>query len=124
MKIEKIDISGIDLVKFVKKVYELSKPLGLGHLHFTPEPLTDEEAKKIIRTKKDLYDCIIYMDYVKGRACKMTVWERDGRLQIINNWYDHTCNQFKELLEHCEIKTDVDLNYEHGGACTCTDCKK
>ena len=28
------------------------------------------------------------MDYVHGRAIKMTVFEEDGRLWIYNDWYD------------------------------------
>jgi hypothetical protein len=36
-----IDISGIDLVKFAQAVYELSKPQGLGFLHFSPGPLEE-----------------------------------------------------------------------------------
>ena len=34
-----IDVTGIDLVEFAKKVYELSVPQGMGILHFTPQAL-------------------------------------------------------------------------------------
>jgi hypothetical protein len=30
----KIDITGVDMVEFVKKVYELSLPQGMGFLHY------------------------------------------------------------------------------------------
>ena len=90
-----IDITGIDLIKFVKKVYELSQPLGLGFLHYQEGNLSDEEAKALIH-KND--PCIVNMDYVKGRACKMKVFNRESKLEIHDSWYDHTDSQLEELL--------------------------
>ena len=29
-----IDVTGIDLIQFIKEVYKLSVPAGLGYLHF------------------------------------------------------------------------------------------
>ena len=43
-----IEITGIDLVEFTKKVYEFSSPQGMGFLHFTPNPLTTEDANQFI----------------------------------------------------------------------------
>ena len=40
----------------------------------------------------------INMDYVKGRACKMTVWRENDKLYICNDWYDHSDDDLKELL--------------------------
>ena len=98
-----IDVTGIDLVAFAKKVYDLSSPLGLGFLHYTPEPLSDEDAKKCIIKKGNV---ILSMDYVNGRACKMNILkERDtGKWIIRDEWYDHSEEQYKELLDYFNIR--------------------
>ena len=113
-----IDITGIDLVEFAKKVYELSVPQGLGILHYSAEPITDEEAKQFIQ--EDSY-IALNMDYVKGRACKMVVWRKDGKLTIADSWYDHTDRIYQELLEHFNIQQPEET--EHGPACNCIDCQ-
>jgi hypothetical protein len=77
---ERIDITDVNLVELVKKVYELSVPQGMGFLHFTPEPLTDEEAATLIDPKYG-----IRMDYVKGRGCKFFAKYKDGRPSLQGN---------------------------------------
>ena len=106
-----IDVTGVDLVKFAQKVYELSVPQGLGFLHFTPKPLSDEEAKELICNGE------LDMDYVHGRACKMNV--RDNKIN--DAWYDHTDDQLKELLDAFGIKAKTAA--AHGYACNCTKCQ-
>jgi hypothetical protein len=64
---------------------------------------------------------VISMDYVKGRACKMTVWKKGGDLQIRDSWYDHTDDQFDELLSTFNISRGS--KGEHGAACNCSDCR-
>ena len=124
-----IEITGVDLKTFVKKVYELSSPQGMGMMHFTPEPMTDEMADKIISRGHD--DCgfptrqsddrPVNMDYVGGRACKMNVMKKEDKLWISNSWYDHTDAQLKQLLAACGI--DVDMKgKEHSIACNCSEC--
>ena len=93
-----IEITGIDLNLFVKKVYDLSKPQGLGFLHYTEQPLIDEEVNSILE-HANYNDVRLSMDYVKGRACKMTVFKTDDKLWIHNNWYDHTKEQLSVLLK-------------------------
>ena len=99
-----IEITGIDLKEFAKKVYELSSPQGMGFLHFTPAPLSDERAKEIINRFVNDKWAALRMDYVDGRACKMVVKKIDGKLFINDNWYDHTDEQLQELLEALKIK--------------------
>ncbi len=115
-----IDVTDVDMVKFVQKVYELSRPQGLGMMHFQPGGLSDEEAKSLIQSNGT-----VDMDYVKGRACKMYVSPKDGRLVIMrDNWYDHTDEQLAELLEHIGLsKTDGTKPDEHGVSCNCDDCR-
>lgn len=118
-----IDITGVDLVKFAQKVYELSAPQGLGFLHFTPQPLSETDAKRIVENSKGHYGGVVLdMDYVAGRACKMVVWEKDGKLVIRDSWYDHTDSQLQTLLNNFNIKGGAAS--EHGCACECADCKE
>jgi len=114
-----IDITGVDLVEFAKKVYELSSPQGLGFLHYTTEPLNDEEAKQYIYADKD--DIILDMDYVKGRACKMHVRKEGNKWLIDDSWYDHTDRIYQQLLNHFNISKPNEK--EHGCACNCIDCQ-
>lgn len=124
-----IEITGIDLAEFVKKVYELSSPAGLGFLHFTPEPLTIEEAKHIVEHSVDPYgfdkqtnELVLFMDYVKGRSCKMIVWQKGQKLFIKKNWHDHTDYQLKQLLKHFNITITTEKQ-EHGISCHCMSCQ-
>lgn len=98
-----IDILNVDLLQFVKEVYALSHPQGMGHFHFQLGPLADEEAKAIINSREG-NGIAVSMDYVRGRACKMTVWRAaDGTLSIRDEWYDHTATDLAELLRRCGI---------------------
>jgi hypothetical protein len=117
-----INITGIDLKSFVKKVYELSVPQGIGFLHFTPNPLSDKEAEEIIELYKNDKRIALSMDYVNGRACKMTVYKQGNELAINDNWYDHTDSSFQNLLDSFGIKRI--LKTEHNSACNCIDCQK
>ena len=94
------EITGVDLKKFVKECYNLSRPQGLGHLHFEPGELTDEEAVDLINEDSRTP---VSLDYVKGRAVKMTVHKQDGKLFVSDNWYDHSEEDLNTLLERCEI---------------------
>ena len=115
-----IDVTGIDLVEFAKVVYNLSRPIGMGCLHFTPEPLSTEEAEEIVSNHHSP-GVVLSMDYVKGRGCKMVVWENDGKLGIRDSWYDHTDEQFRTLLNQFNI---IVVPGEHGVACECDDCRR
>lgn len=96
---------GIDLVKFIQNVYDLSKPQGLGKMHFTPEPLNEAEAEQILKRYDNHTNIVLALDYLNGRACKMTVWKSNQDvLYIRDNWFDHEFKEFKELLKRCKIK--------------------
>jgi hypothetical protein len=117
----KIDITGIDLVKFVQRVYDLSSPQGLGYLHYVNTPLSEEEAKEYVDLNPKYGRNVVSMDYVHGRACKMQVWKEDEKLYINDSWYDHTDHQLKLLLE--PFKISVPSKGEHGVSCGCFDCQ-
>lgn len=121
-----INITGVNLIEFVKEVYRLSAPAGLGWLHFIKGELTDEEAKKILDIWKNDRQFALEMDYIKGRACKMAVSRKVKNLYIRSPWYDHTDMQLEKLLKGVwpkdrlfpELKAE-----EHGISCHCVDCQ-
>ena len=114
-----IDVTNVNMVEFVKKAYELSRPQGMGMMHFKPGPLSDAAAQELIQE-----DGTASMDYVLGRACKMHVHNRDGRLMINDSWFDHSDAQFDELLEHVGITPKAGSAVsDHGPACNCDDCR-
>ena len=114
-KIQIVDMTGVDLRKFVAKAYELSKPQGLGFLHYEEGGLSESEIDEIIEAggtgwNNRLTD--MNLDYVKGRSVKMNVFNREGSAYAIqegieryifltHGWYDHTDEQFVDLLEAC-----------------------
>jgi hypothetical protein len=116
-----IDITNVDMVKFVQKVYDLSRPQGMGMLHFVAGPMSEEDARSLIQP-----DGTVSMDYVSGRACKMHTRLQGDRIVINDSWYDHSDEQFNELLEHLGLGKDVPAGSsapEHGPSCNCDDCR-
>jgi len=114
-----IDVTNVDVVELVRKVYELSMPQGLGFLQYEAGGLTHEEAESIV--KMGDRRCVVSMDYVRGRACKFVVLKNEDRLEIRDTWYDHTDKQFAELLNHFGLKKPEPI--EHGTVCNCADCQ-
>ncbi len=88
----------IDLKKFAQRVYEFSNVQGLGFIHAQPGGLSDEDAKSIVERERADGSVALYMDYVHGRACKMTVRRENGELFVRKDWYDHSFKQYALLL--------------------------
>ena len=85
-----------DVKPLVQKAFELSKPQGLGFLHFnSDDTLSEDDLNQIICPKTQE----VHMDYVKGRAVKFSI-NRDNKGLYINDkrWYDHSDNALMELL--------------------------
>jgi hypothetical protein len=99
-----IDVTGIDLVKFAQDVYDLSSPQGLGFIHATPAPLADDEARAIVERERPGGFIALSMDYVRGRACKMSVHREGEKLTIPDRWFDHSDDQLDELLARHHVK--------------------
>lgn len=99
-----IEITGVDLVKFVQATYALSSPQGMGFLHFQEGGLPEDEAREIIERESPKGRVAASMDYVRGRACKMVVFRAGDRLFIRPTWFDHSDSQLRELLEKFGIK--------------------
>jgi len=121
-----INITGVNLIEFAKEVYGLSVPAGLGWLHFTEGELTDKEAEEILDVWKNNKQFALDMDYIKGRACKMTAFRKENKLYIRSPWHDHTDIQLKKLLKAVwpEDKPFPELKAEeHGIGCNCMHCQ-
>jgi len=99
-----IDITGVDLVKFTQKVYELSRVQGMGVLAARPGPLSEEEATAIVHDFREDEDFALSLDYLHGRSCKMHVRRQGGKLTIPDAWFDHSQDQLDRLLDTVGIK--------------------
>lgn len=94
-----------DLIKFVQDCYDLSSPQGLGHAHYNPEPLPANEAEQIVKRSPNGASVALSMDYINGRAVKMTVHRNEaGSLFIRGEWFDHTKAEFYRLLQRTKVK--------------------
>lgn len=110
-----IDVTGINKVAFAKAVYRLSVPKGMGFLPATMGELDDVIAQEIA-------DCeTFHMDYVNGRGCKMWLREDNKKLLAPDSWYDHTNDDYKQLLS--EFGFNLEKDPEHGCCCECDKCK-
>jgi hypothetical protein len=59
-----ISIEGLDKAEVFAALYNAARPQGLGFLHYTPEPMTADEARKSFAIEG-------YHDYVQGRVMKV-----------------------------------------------------
>ncbi len=61
---DEISIDGLDKAKVLMALFNGSRPLGLGFLHYDPKPMAEEVAR-------DLISQGAYFDYVQGRVMKV-----------------------------------------------------
>lgn len=112
-----IEIPKDKIRDLVKKVYEMSRPVGMGFLHARDGELSEEDTDALIDLKTlnatDRFGrfTIVHMDYVHGRQCKMNVAvfkakNMEDKFYIRDSWYDHSDRQLKELLDHLGVHHD------------------
>lgn len=65
---ELISLSGLTKAEVLCVLYNASKPLGMGFLHYNPFPMPMEEAEQLIAIQDPKR---ITFDYVKGRVMKI-----------------------------------------------------
>ena len=104
-----IDMTGVDLHRLVQKAYELSSPVGKGHLDFEPGPLTKTEVQQIVSQHPSIVR--LSMDYVKGRLVKFHLFHGRENMPDVEYylpegldgelWTGHSDQQLRELLEDC-----------------------
>jgi hypothetical protein len=61
-----IDISEYDEADVLAALYNNSKPLGMGALHFDATPMSREEARGLLVSQD-------YFDYLRGRVMKVRI---------------------------------------------------
>lgn len=97
-----IEVTGIDLAKFARKVYELSAPPENAHKRLS-ETMLGVVLKQ--HGERNWRRFVLDMHVVHDRQCNMTVYESaDGKWYVNDTWYGHTQEQFEELLRTFEIK--------------------
>lgn len=96
-----------ELPAFVAAAYELSRPQGLGFLHFEAGPLPPNAVAEIVAQPAHRR-FRLSMDYIGGRAVKMTVHvDPDGRLWIeADHWHDHSPNDLAALAERLGLTAE------------------
>lgn len=60
----KVDISKVNKAKLLAALYNKSRPLGMGFLHYNPAQMTEQEAAELLKVQTDF-------DYLKGRVMKV-----------------------------------------------------
>jgi len=73
-----MNIEGMNKAKILAGLYNNSRPLGMGMLHFTPEDMTEETAQKL------LDDGQTYFDYLQGRVMKIDLSKDELRTDLYN----------------------------------------
>lgn len=100
------DESKLDAV--IRAAYDLSRPQGLGFLQATQGPL-DEETLTDIKTRES-GRCAAGMDYVHGRAIKLTVRRDCDKLYIDADWwFDHSLADLQELAARAGLDGPVEV---------------
>lgn len=61
---DEISLIGLDKAKLLAALYNGSRPLGRGLLHFDPTPMTVAEARNLLKK-------VTKFDYLKGRVMKV-----------------------------------------------------
>lgn len=121
----KVDITGVMLPEFVKEAYNKSGAQGLGVLHYTSKGLSNSEVNEILDAPS-FGSVVLSMDYVKGRACKMSVFKEGDSIYVNYPWFDHTHEDFIALLKAVwpEGKPfPVLVQDPHGISCNCIECR-
>lgn len=77
-----INTKGIKPTAVLAALYNASKPLGRGYIHYNPLPLAENEAKQLMTTKTPTDDVgfrrtSLYFDYLKGRVMKVDLSNPD-----------------------------------------------
>ena len=125
-----IEVTGCDLRVLVKKAYELSVPLGMGHLHYKAGVLDDATVDKILASANIYSEIRLVMDYVHGRAVKLSVFRQQSNGEsptweylnakgpelwwIYDQWPDHSAEQLDQLLS--AIGKAQPINFSKGNA--------
>lgn len=70
-----MNIKGQDKAVILAALYNGSRPLGMGMLHYDPRPMTVEEARTLLEKQQ-------YFDYLKGRVMKVDLSRDEVDLRL------------------------------------------
>jgi hypothetical protein len=89
-----MDISKLNKAQVLATLYNNSRPLGLGFLHSTPEPITTEQAQAFLDSGQT------YFDYLNGRVMKIDLSNNELRTALYNrdNGMNAAENALKPLM--------------------------
>lgn len=93
--------------------FDLSRPQGLGFLHYKPgsadaEMFRDDIKRAIAADTSKPFFKSIHLDYVQGCACKFSIrYDADGWFVEGPRWYDHSPEALLELVNRCGLKERV-----------------
>ena len=73
-----VNFKGIPKHKVLQALYDNARAQGLGFLHYTPAPMSEEEAKSLLGEQT-------YFDYVNGRVMKVDL---RGDEEFLEHLYD------------------------------------
>lgn len=94
----KIPLSEDQVREIIRRAYRLSRPQGMGYLHFKegeiPENVIDEIASRATAFG-------IAMDYVMGRSVKLGIDREGDQFYYSDNgyWFDHSAEDLRQLLD-------------------------
>lgn len=94
-----MNIAGLNKAKVLAALYNASKPLGLGCLHFDPQPMTEGEAQKLLDK-----GCT-YFDYVYGRGMKVNLSGDELNTRLYNR--DNGDNAAETVVANLKAAEEV-----------------
>jgi hypothetical protein len=98
-----VEVTEVDQRELAKAAYAMSRPQGMGFLHFTEGELDQATLNAIIEQADKFRGGCIDLDYVRGRSCKFHVRLHDGKRYVSINWYDHSVEEMSQLLRDCKV---------------------
>lgn len=101
-----IDITKVDLKELIRHAYDLSNPQGMGFMHYRPGPIPEELVEDILKDTSSY--CALSMDYVMGRAVKLSVHKDGDKLSLPDKWFDHDNGTYQILLDRLGINHKVE----------------
>lgn len=115
-----IDFGAVDPANLIRLLHELSSAQGLGFLHDSSAPLTDEDLKYSLDQLES--EGRVHLDYVRGRSVKKSIHKHNGHYLVREGgWYDHRDAEFNELLARFGLSREQEE--PHIPSFQCDDCK-
>lgn len=85
-----MNIKGIDKAEILKALYNASKPVGLGKLHYDKKDMTHDEAVSLLKMT-------FKFDYLKGRVMKIDLTNDELETYLYNR--DNGWNRAEEIIK-------------------------